>query len=120
MPADPHSLLPLKPVEYLLLLALVEEAQHGYALAKEIAERTDGVVTLEPGNLYRVLKRLAADGLVAASERRPVTPDDDERRRYYKLTKLGVQVASLEGDRLRKLLASKPARTLARIAGNGA
>jgi hypothetical protein len=53
MPADPQTLLPLKPVEYLLLLALVEAEQHGYALAKEIAERTDGVVTLEPGNLYR-------------------------------------------------------------------
>ena len=117
MPTDPRSLLPLRPVEYLLLLALVEEEQHGYALAKEIAERTDGVVTLEPGNLYRVIKRLSADKLVEASERKSIAPNDDERRRYYKLTSLGQQVAALEGERLRKLLASKPARELARIAG---
>lgn len=120
MPTDPHTLLPLKPVEYLLLLALVEDEQHGYALAKDVAERTDGVVTLEPGNLYRVLKRLGADGLVQASERRAISDGDDERRRYYKLTKLGAQVAALEGERLRKLLSSRPARTLARIAGSGA
>lgn len=118
MPTDPRSLLPLRPVEYLLLLALVEDEQHGYALSKEIAERTDGVVTLEPGNLYRVLKRLSTDKLVEASERKIV--GDDERRRYYRLTKLGQQVAALEGERLRKLLSSKPARELARIAGSRA
>ncbi|MEP6833996.1 MAG: PadR family transcriptional regulator [Gemmatimonas sp.] len=120
MPTDPRSLLPLRPVEFLLLLALVEAEQHGYALAKEIAERTDGVVTLEPGNLYRVIKRLRDDNLVEASTRKSDVAADDERRRYYKLTKLGQQVAALEGERLRKLLASKPARELARIAGSRA
>lgn len=120
MPTDPKTLLPLRPVEYLLLLALVEGEQHGYALAKEIAERTDGVVSLEPGNLYRVIKRLSEDRLVEASERKTSARADDERRRNYKLTPLGEQVAALEGERLRKLLASKPARTLARIAGSRA
>lgn len=120
MPTDPRSLLPLRPVEYLLLLALVETEQHGYALAKEIAERTDGVVSLEPGNLYRVIKRLIADNLVEAAERSASADNDDERRRYYKLTNLGQHVAALEGERLRKLLASKPARALARIVGSRA
>ena len=119
MPTDPRSLLPLRPAEYLLLLALVGGEQHGYALAKEIAERTDGVVSLKPGNLYRVIKRLSADKLVEASERKPIA-SNDERRRYYKLTEFGQQVAALEGERLRKLLASKPARELARIAGSRA
>ncbi len=120
MPADPRSLLPLRPVEYLILLALVAEELHGYALAKDIAEQTDGVVSLEPGNLYRVIKRLSADKLVEGSERKSTGTHDDERRRYYKLTKLGQQVAALEGDRLRKLLASGPARALARIAASRA
>ena len=120
MPTDPRLLLPLRPVEYLTLLALVEEEQHGYALAKEIAERTDGLVSLEPGNLYRVIKRLSADKLVEASERKSVAANDDERRRYFKLTELGQHVAALEGERLRKLLTSKPARELARIAASRA
>jgi DNA-binding PadR family transcriptional regulator len=116
----PQTLLPLKPVEYLLLLALVEQEQHGYALAREIAERTDGVVSLEPGNLYRVIKRLRADGLVQVSDKRRPADGEDERRRYYKLTALGARVAALEGDRLRALLASKPARLLARMVGGNA
>jgi len=117
--ADARALLPLKPVEYLLLLALVEQEQHGYALAREISDRTDGVVSLEPGNLYRVIKRLREDGLVQVSEK-VRSAEDDERRRYYKLTALGMRVAALEGERLRALLASKPARTLSRIAGSNA
>ena len=120
MATDPRSRLPLRPVEYLLLLALVAEEQHGYALAREIVARTDGVVSLEPGNLYRVIKRLRADKLVEPSARTSLASNDDERRRYYKLTELGQHVAALEGERLRKLLASKPARELARIAGSRA
>ncbi|MDB4909046.1 MAG: hypothetical protein JWO05_3830 [Gemmatimonadetes bacterium] len=111
---DARSLLPLKPVEYLVLLALVEGEQHGYALAKEIDERTEGVVRLEPGNLYRVIRRLVDDGLVAPAARRAAPDADDERRRYYAITARGQRVAALEGERLRALLASRPARILAR------
>ena len=63
MTANPRSFLPLRPVEFLVLLALAEQDQHGYGLTQAIAERTDGAVRLEPGNLYKVLKRLVADGL---------------------------------------------------------
>ena len=115
MPTDPHTLLPLKPVDLLLLLALVEGEQHGYALARDVTERTDGVVQLEPGNLYRVIRRLADDGLVVASQRRPVAELDDERRRYYRITPLGAQVAALEVQRLRALVSSRAARALAAI-----
>lgn len=114
MPSDPRHLLPLKPVDFLILLALVEEDQHGYGLVKEIAERTDGVVQLAPGNLYRVIKRLVADGLVAPSERRAAPELEDERRHYYSLTRLGARVAALEGQRLHALLATRSARALIR------
>src|SRR6476620_1047288 len=98
---DPRAHLPLRPVDFVLLRALVETEHHGYGLAREIAERTDGVVDLGAGNLYRVIKRLADDGLVATSDRRPPTEDDDERRVYYKITALGSRVAALEAQRLR-------------------
>ena len=112
MPTDLRRLLPLRPVDFLLLLALVESEQHGYALAGAIAEATEGLVQLEPGNLYRVIKRLVDDGLIAASSRRPAADRDDERRRYYKLTPAGARVAALEAQRLRQVLASAPARAL--------
>ena len=116
MPTDPRHLLPLKPVDFLLLLALVEHEQHGYGLVQSIADATDGLVRLEPGNLYRVIKRLAEDGLIAASSRRPAPDLDDERRRYYKLTAAGARVAALEAHRLKAVLASPPARALRLLA----
>ncbi|HEY4215510.1 MAG TPA: PadR family transcriptional regulator [Gemmatimonadaceae bacterium] len=117
MPIDAHSFLPLRPVDFLILLSLVEEDQHGYGLVKQIAERTDGVVELAPGNLYRVIKRLVADGLIAPSARRVVPELEDERRHYYSITALGLRVAALEGHRLQALLATRPARALLRTAG---
>ncbi|MFN8668083.1 MAG: PadR family transcriptional regulator [Gemmatimonadaceae bacterium] len=112
MPSDPRALLPLKPADLVLLLALSEEERHGYALAREIADRTDGLIALEPGNLYRIIRRLEEEGLVAPSARRAAGDGDDERRRYYRLTTLGGQVAALEVQRLRSLVASKAARAL--------
>ena len=112
MPAAPQSFLPLKPVDLLLLLSLVEEEQHGYALARELAARTDGVVRLEPGNLYRVIKRLVDDGLVDVSTRRPVAELDDERRRYYRITARGQAVARAEARRMEDMVRMARARGL--------
>ena len=114
---DAVALLPLKPLELELLLALVEEERHGYGLVTQIAEQTNGMVQLEPGNLYRVIKRLLADGLVVESARRPAATSDDERRRYYRLTPLGARVARAELHRLRTVLASGAARSLSRRFG---
>ena len=113
MTSDPRSFLPLRPPDLVLLLALVDGERHGYALAQELSDRSDGVVTLEPGNLYRVLRRLMADGLVDESERRPAPDLDDERRRYYRITPLGARVAAAELERLRALVSSPVARALA-------
>lgn len=116
-PADLQTLLPLKPVELELLLALADEERHGYGLVQEIAKRTNGLVRLEPGNLYRVIKRLLADGLVEEASRRPAPDLAAERRRYYRLTPLGGRVAAAELHRMRALLASAPARALVRRLG---
>jgi DNA-binding PadR family transcriptional regulator len=100
MPTDPRSLLPLKAVELELLLALAEEELHGYGLTLAVAERSAGVIRLEPGNLYRIIRRLLADGLVAESDRRPARDLEDARRRYYRLTTLGERVVAAELQRL--------------------
>ena len=112
MRTDSRHLLPLRPVDFHLLLALVEGEQHGYGLAHTIAEATDGLIHLEPGNLYRVIKRLVDNELIAESSKRPAPELDDERRRYYKLTAAGARVAALEAQRLRAVLASKQVRAL--------
>ena len=114
MPPDPRSHLPLKPVDLQLLLALAEGERHGYGLVQEIETRTDGLVVLDPGNLYRVIKRLLAAGLVAETEPRAAADLSGERRRYYRLTALGGRVLAAELRRLEALVNSPSVRALAR------
>lgn len=98
--------LPLKPTALHILLALSRGERHGYAIIKEIAERTAGEAQLHPGILYRFLKRLLDDGLIRELDERPVAAeDDDERRRYYAVTELGLRVASAELERMKTMMA---------------
>jgi DNA-binding PadR family transcriptional regulator len=99
---DPRRFLPVKPVDLELLLALADRELHGYGLVQAISEHTDGLLELDAGNLYRVIKRLLAEGLVAESDRQ--TDDRGERRKYYRLTSLGGRVLAMELARLRQLV----------------
>jgi DNA-binding PadR family transcriptional regulator len=101
---DPDALLPLKPVEVLVLTMLAAGDRHGYGIRQDILEHTNGTIELEAGNLYRTIRRLEQDGLLDESGRRPAADSDDERRRYYRLTPLGRRVLSAELVRLRQLV----------------
>ena len=108
MANDPRHFLPLKPVDLELMLALADQELHGYGLVQAISEHTDGLVVLDPGNLYRVIKRLLAEGLIAESERQADVAG--ERRKYYGLTSLGGRVLAMELDRLRHLVSATSTR----------
>ena len=108
----PQSYLPLRPVELHLLLALTGGELHGYGLVQAIRERTDDVIRLEAGNLYRVIRRLVDDGLVAEAAVHGSDEPGEERRRYYRVTKLGERVVAAELTRLKSVLASPEARAL--------
>jgi DNA-binding PadR family transcriptional regulator len=103
---EPGSLLPLTPAMFHVLLSLSDADRHGYAILKEVADRTEGAVTLSTGTLYGLIKRALAEGLIVESRRRPRAGEDDERRRYYRLTDFGRQVATAEAKRLEGLVAS--------------
>ena len=75
---------------------------------------TPRLIRLEPGNLYRVIRRLLADGLVAQSTRRPAPDLADERRRYFRITPLGELVVAAEVRRLRALVTSAAVRAFER------
>lgn len=94
--------LPLKPVDFHILLVLTDGDRHGYGIVKEIEDRTDGALRLEPGNLYRYVKRLVEIGAVERAERRAV--EGHERRRYYRVTALGRRLLAAEADRMRSLV----------------
>ena len=104
---DPTTLLPLTPALFHLLLSLADGEKHGYAMLKEIAERTNGSVRLSTGTLYGIIKRLLADGLIRES-----VAGSDDRRRTYKLTVFGRKVAHAEAERLRDLVAAAQAKKI--------
>jgi len=101
---DPRRFLPLTPQQFHILLALTDGHLHGYAIIRDVAERTEGTVRLGTGTLYTALARLEALALVEESDRRPIASKDDERRRYYRLTAMGKAVLRAETDRLETLL----------------
>ncbi len=107
---EPHG--PLTPAMFHVLLALAGDDLHGYAILKEVELRTGGKVHLSTGTLYGIIKRLLNDGLVAELRSRPAESQDDERRRYYRLTPLGRQVATAEAERMDEVLSIARSRNL--------
>jgi DNA-binding PadR family transcriptional regulator len=106
---DPHSLLPLTPAMFHVLVALADGQTHGYAIMKEVEELTSGAARLSTGTLYGIIKRLLGDGLIRESGGR-----DGTRRRSYELTSFGREVARAEAARLEQTLAIAKRKTLFR------
>ncbi len=101
---DVDAHLPLTPLSFQILLALVDGERHGYGIMKEIERRTEGRMTPATGPLYLAAQRLLETGLIAESDKRPAPELDDQRRRYYKLTDFGRRVAAAEAKRMASLL----------------
>ncbi|MEP6494918.1 MAG: helix-turn-helix transcriptional regulator [bacterium] len=101
---DPETLLPLKPIELLVLTMLSAGERHGYGLRQDIVAHTNGHIALEAGNLYRHIRKLQADALVEETEPRLLSSDSDERRIYYHLLPFGRRVLAAELVRLRALM----------------
>jgi DNA-binding PadR family transcriptional regulator len=104
---SPERLLPLTPALFHVLLSLADGEKHGYAILKEVEQRTNGDVVLGTGTLYGIVKRLLADGLIRES-----AAGSDERRRAYRLTAFGRKVALAEAERLQGLVASARVKKL--------
>jgi len=111
---NPLSFLPLTPFAFQVLLALADGQRHGYAIIKEVEERSGGSIRLRTGTLYTLLQRLLEQELI--EEPAGTTPIDpaikpggpaaraDSRRRYYQLTALGDAVLRAEAQRLEGLI----------------
>jgi DNA-binding PadR family transcriptional regulator len=96
---------PLPAAAFHILMSLAEEERHGYAIIQEDVEAsTGGELRLSAGTLYRSIQRMLEQGLIVESRRRPARALDDERRRYYRITPLGVATARTEMRRLEQLV----------------
>ena len=83
----------------LILETLVREPSHGYRIAQEIKERSEGVLDFKEGTLYPALHKLENEGSVESY-------DDVERgrpRRYYRITKSGRKVLAKNREEWQQL-----------------
>ena len=109
----PDDFLPLKPVDYHVLMVLLDGKRHGYGIVQDIADRTEGKIKLVPGNFYAMLNRLIEAGLIAEAGTK-ANNGESARRRYFRITALGKRVAAAEALRLKGLVDEARARHLLR------
>ena len=96
--------LPLTAPVFHILLALADDERHGYAILQEVERRSSGSVSLGTGTLYTAIKRMLDWGIIEKAESRLDPELDDDRRRYYRITPLGQQVARAEAARMDSLV----------------
>ncbi len=99
---------PLRPAEplrarvFAILLALAAGPRHGYGLMQALQGDPTERWLLGPATLYRTLKEMQGDGLIASTE----GPDEESGgppRRYYRLTALGRRAGAAEAARMAAL-----------------
>lgn len=112
---DPRSYLPLHPLEFRILLILLDGPAHGYRIVREIESRETTLSSIYPGNLYRRIRDLSAKGLLEEVHP-PEGLDADPRRKYFRPTALGEAVARAEGARLESLV--HDARAVGLVSGS--
>jgi PadR family transcriptional regulator PadR len=73
----------------LAIVRLHEEGIHGYGIARELDERTDGLLEVKEGTLYPILHRLRKERLLNSHTEKS---DAGPRRKVYVLTGEGDRV----------------------------
>ena len=97
---DLESLLPLTPTAFHVLVAMANGPRHGYAIAREVEELTDGRIVMGPGTLYGSLQRMLAAGLIEETDNPGEEGLHAGRRRYYRMTPVGSNALRAESERL--------------------
>lgn len=99
MPIDTRS-LGRDVNEALVLSVLSDGPMHGYQIALEVEDRSEGAFELQHGTLYPILHALEDEGLIRGS-----WSEEGRRRKVYRLTDSGRRHLGAEAWRLREGLA---------------
>jgi DNA-binding PadR family transcriptional regulator len=104
--------LPLTEVTTFILLSLVDEPKHGYAIMKDVEALSEARVRISTGTLYGALSRLLDQGWIARWDGDEEAADTPGRpRKTYTLTRVGRRVLDAEIRRLRAVVAAAQVRT---------
>ena len=110
-PRETDENLPLRQVEFHILLSLASGERHGYGIIQDIEARGETSVP-DVGTMYRALARMVESGLIEAATRRSAPDVGDERRNYYRRPpsrhhappSAGLRAARAEARRLEALM----------------
>ena len=97
---DLREHLPLRPSAFAVLAALADGPLCGIDVIDAVNATVPGTPLLGPGTLYRLLRELRHDQLIARVE----STSTDERQAHHELTPLGRAVLRAEAARLRRTL----------------
>ncbi|MEM1247534.1 MAG: PadR family transcriptional regulator [Acidobacteriota bacterium] len=98
----------LTPLALHILVALSDGPRHGYAVIRDIEERTSGALNLRSGTLYVALQRLTEAGMIEEVASPPESTD--ARRKFFALTEAGRGAALREMRSLERLVADAQRR----------
>lgn len=101
---EEESTAVLTPAVFHILLALSDGHSHGYGVMQDVEQFTGGELRLGPGTLYRSIQRMLVDGLIEELAMALHDESDDDRRRHYRLTRKGLEIAEREARRLAALV----------------
>jgi DNA-binding PadR family transcriptional regulator len=99
-----QKLSPLPSAAFQILLALVGEDLHGYAIMRQVEQQTDGRMRLGPGTLYSSIRVLLEERMIEEIDAPAKQNSGSERRRYYHLNTAGRTLVREEAERLADLL----------------
>lgn len=102
---NPQDMLPLQPIIFYVLFALVGKVLHGYEI-KKIIESEMGKST-PTATVYRYFRNMQESNMIEETDK--PKENDDPRRQYFKLTPFGQAVYAAEYNRMAQLVANAPA-----------
>jgi DNA-binding PadR family transcriptional regulator len=98
---DPTSHIPLHPLDFQVLLVLLEGERHGYGIAKAIEEKDTRLGRIYPTNLYRRLRDMARAGVI---RERKTSAQHGKHVSTFQITAFGRRVAVEEAHRLESMV----------------
>ena len=78
------------------ILSCLRTPQHGYGIARQVAQMTKGELSIGAGTMYGTLSKMEKDGLI-------VFDREEDKRRLYRITELGEEVLDREIRRIERL-----------------
>ena len=104
--------LPLTEPTFFILLSLMLQPNHGYAIAKDVQALSEERVVLSTSTLYTALKRLLEMGWIERAGEDPEPDETGRPRKVYRLTGLGQRILEAETERLRSLVQAAQLRAM--------